>query len=195
MDDNIAQFTALTSADPARAAQYLQLTDNHLEQALSLYFESPNLDLGPTEPQPSAAQPTQGPSHVAGGSEHPIEIDSDDDMSDHPTAQKSSSNAAAAHNTTVEDDEAMARRLQEEFYGGAGGPASGAGVEPEVRAPMARTTETLVGPGASWGGDDLDAAVAEQLLARQRRAAGRKMLLGQVVDGRKELTKCRCRDI
>ncbi|KAK6507052.1 hypothetical protein TWF481_005504 [Arthrobotrys musiformis] len=53
-----------------------------------------------------------------------------------------------------EDDEAMARRLQEELYAEAGGSGSrntGPAWREEdfdgVRAPMARTTETLVGPG------------------------------------------------
>jgi hypothetical protein len=67
----------------------------------------------------------------------------------------------------IEDDEAMARRLQEEFYGSGG-------AQPEVRAPIARQTETLVGPDANWGpGDDnLEAMVAEQL-ANRRRVGGK----------------------
>ena len=56
---------------------------------------------------------------------------------------------------------AMARRLQEEMY--SENPASGDG----VRAPIGRTTETLVGPDASWGlEDDREAAVLEQLRRR-----------------------------
>ena len=78
--------------------------------------------------------------------------------------------------TAVEDDEAIARRLQEEIYG-AGASATGATStstdlfdEHGVRAPLARTTETLVGPG-SYGPvgheDDTHAAVLEQLRVRE----------------------------
>lgn len=72
----------------------------------------------------------------------------------------------------VDDDEAMARRLQEEFYAGAG---IGAEVDPEgIRAPIRRTTETLVGPGSfDANDDDMRAAVMEQMHARhQRRPRG-----------------------
>lgn len=68
----------------------------------------------------------------------------------------------------VEDDEAMARRLQEEFYGAAG---AGETTDAEgIRAPIARTTETLVGPGAYDldDEDDMRAAVLEQMRARQQ---------------------------
>lgn len=68
----------------------------------------------------------------------------------------------------VDEDEAMARRLQEEFYGDAGlvdelGPDG-------VRAPLARTTETLVGPESfdSTNRDELRDAVLEQMQIRQR---------------------------
>lgn len=83
-----------------------------------------------------------------------------------------------AGGTSFEDDEAMARRLQEEMYGGGGGGGAGDDVDSEgVRAPMARTTETLVGPNSDWstvGRDpgEMRAAVAEQMMARQRRRAG-----------------------
>ena len=73
-----------------------------------------------------------------------------------------------AHTQVAEDDEAMARRLQEELYG-----ASGMGdvVDSEgIRAPIARTTETLVGPGAYNldDEDDMHAAVLEQMRARRQ---------------------------
>lgn len=70
---------------------------------------------------------------------------------------------------TLDDDEAMARRLQEEFYGSAGG---GEDLDSNgVRAPIARTTETLVGPGSfdSNDEDDMRAAVMEQMRSRQSR--------------------------
>ena len=83
----------------------------------------------------------------------------------------------------VDDDEAMARRLQEEFYGAAG--RSGGGVAEMVdehgyRAPIGRTTETLVGPGSfdPTDGDEMRAAVSEQMVARRQppRHRGKRLL-------------------
>jgi hypothetical protein len=50
-----------------------------------------------------------------------------------------------------------------------------------VRAPISRTTETLVGPGASWGNseDDINSLVSDQLLRRQHRRAGRAGIFNQ----------------
>jgi len=146
-EENVLNFTAITSCDPEKAAQYLRLTDNNLEQAIQLFFDSPNLDLGGGSAQnPSTAQPSSSRND-------PITIDSDEDMSDYNPAHQ------------AQDDEAMARRLQEEMYGGVQ-------AEDEVRAPMTRTTETLVGPGANWGDDaDVNALVQEQLASRNRRGS------------------------
>lgn len=174
MDDLIAQFTAITSADPSRAQQYLALTENNLEQAIQLYFDSDGADMGATLPQPAApAAPSQlsaggGPGYRE-NADGVVTIDSDDDEmeDDFGGAPIPGSAAAPAQSTgAYEDDEAMARRLQEEAYG-----AGGAGGVDEVRAPMARTTETLVGPDANWGSDEADmrAAISEQMMARQRR--------------------------
>lgn len=158
MDDAIAQFTAITSAEPQRAQQYLSLTDGNLEQAIQLYFDSGGVDMGaavPHQPAQASSAPARGYRENADGS---VTVDSDDEMEEDVTRPQP---AAPAY----EDDEAMARRLQEEAYGSAGGG------QEEVRAPMARTTETLVGPDANWGGgeDDMRAAIAEQMMARQRR--------------------------
>lgn len=71
----------------------------------------------------------------------------------------------------VDDDEAMARRLQEEIYGaaGAGGGRDEVIDEHGYRAPIARTTETLVGPGSfdPSNADEMRAAVNEQMRARR----------------------------
>lgn len=69
---------------------------------------------------------------------------------------------------SVDDDEAMARRLQEEFYGGTG-PASDVGPD-GVRAPLARTTETLIDPDSfdTPGRDEMRNAVLEQMRVRER---------------------------
>ncbi|KAF2109063.1 hypothetical protein BDV96DRAFT_605145 [Lophiotrema nucula] len=166
MEEDIASFVSITDCDPQKAAQYLRLTDNNLEQAIQLFFDSPNLDFGDAAPsQPPAAV---RPSNTAAD---PINLDSDEDMSDFDAAVNPRSHAAGAG---VEDDEAMARRLQEEMYGGAG-------PEGDVRAPMARTTETLVGPGSYLprDEDDLDALVQEQIAARQQRQRGRPGIFNQ----------------
>lgn len=162
-EENILNFVGITSCDPDKAAQYLRLTDNNLEQAIQLFFDSPNLDFGP-------ASTSQAPtSNAASSAQNPIHIDSDDEMSDFDPAAHTSTPPARPPPDT-EDDEAMARRLQEEMYGG-GGPGGAQGVDPdEVRAPMQRTTETLVGPDANWGPPDEDEMhdMVQEQLARRR---------------------------
>ena len=144
MEEAVLSFADITGATPEKAAQYLSLTDNNLEQAIQLFFDSPNLDFG--------GAPSSG--NAPSNAQNPINIDSDEEMSDF----NAPSGARGGHE---EDDEAMARRLQEEMYGGAN-------TEDSVRAPMARTTETLVGPGADYDEDDIDAMVAQQMAARRR---------------------------
>lgn len=160
-DENIVNFVSITSCDPDKAAQYLRLTEGNFEQAIQLYFDQPNLDVGGASAAPAPAQ------NAASSARDPITIDSDDEMSDFDPAAHASTPPTRPQ-PAVEDDEAMARRLQEEMYG-AGGPAG----EEEVRAPMQRTTETLIGPGSNWGpaddNEDVDALVQEQL---NRRRAG-----------------------
>ncbi|KAF2142128.1 uncharacterized protein K452DRAFT_270884 [Aplosporella prunicola CBS 121167] len=153
MDDNIANFAAITGSDPQRAGHYLQLTDNNLEQAIQLFFDSPNLDFGGSTAeaapsQPAARQDDQGVIH----------IDSDDEE-----------NVSGAAGHDMDADEAMARRLQEEMY-----RDSGSDPNEGVRAPMARTTETLVGPGADYGDEDdgMHAAIMSQMAARRRGGQG-----------------------
>lgn len=92
------------------------------------------------------------------------------------SALQTSSNAtppAGQGSMPVDDDEAIARRLQEEFYGAAGRSGEvGAEVLDEhgYRAPIGRTTETLVGPGSFDPTDDeeMRAAVMEQMAARRQ---------------------------
>jgi hypothetical protein len=174
MDENISNFVAITSCEPDRAASYLRLTDNNLEQAIQLFFDSPSLDFG-GPPAPPA------PATNAASAQNPIAIDSDEDMSDFDAGLQS--NTPPGLQANLEDDEAMARRLQEEMYGASGtGGASGL-AEDEVRAPLERRTETLVGPGADWGpGDDPDEdvnAMVREQLARRRAAAGRPGIFNQ----------------
>lgn len=151
-DDVLAQLISFTGATPERAAQYLQLADNNLEAAASLYFESGGVDMGApvtrAEPVSATAQPNAN-------RDRPIVIDSDNEDEGENTSSLRGSGG-------TEDDEAMARRLQEEMYG-SGGPA-------EVRAPVARTTQMLAAPDMDWRNDpdEMNAAIAEQMLARRR---------------------------
>ena len=75
--------------------------------------------------------------------------------------------ASASDHNTVDEDEVMARRLQEEYYRSTG---TGGNVDPEgVRAPIARTTETLVGPGSFDPNDEeMRMAVLQQMRARRQ---------------------------
>jgi hypothetical protein len=159
-EEDVINFVSITSADPQKAAQYLRLTDNNLEQAIQLYFDSPNLDVGDTP----ASHPPAG--NAASNDRNPIEIPSDDEMSDFDAGGQFQSDTPPAHGASLERDEEMARRLQEEMYGNTGAEA-----ETGVRAPITRTTETLVGPGSNWepsNDEDLDAMIQEQLAARRR---------------------------
>ncbi|KAF9873948.1 UBX domain-containing protein [Colletotrichum karsti] len=84
---------------------------------------------------------------------------------------------AIAQKAQEEEDAAMAQRLQEELYGsGAGGGAGGGGAaHDEVRSPIARTTETLVGGyDADDGmGMDMDSIIRAQMRQREAARAGR----------------------
>ncbi|KAF9886042.1 hypothetical protein FE257_012098 [Aspergillus nanangensis] len=165
--DVVAQFTEITGSDPSIATQYLQITEFNIEQAMQLYFESGGEPL-PFGTPAAASVPQQAPRR-AGHEDQPglVNLDSDDDVT--IDEAQSTPRAQPSHASTFEDDAAMARRLQEEMYGGDGGGAGvGGGLEDDVRAPMARTTETLVGPEADYD-DDMHASILGQLRARQQR--------------------------
>lgn len=155
----------------------------------------PQLQVPISHPPPPVPPRSSRPSRPPGyEDEHGVvHLDSDDDYNDrndinnnsnndegtnipvrtsHQSSSPSASRPLPGGFSTFDDDEAMARRLQEEFYSGAEnfGPVDETG----VRAPMARTTETLVGPGADLAfnvDDGLDDAVMRQLRARQQTRA------------------------
>lgn len=159
----VAQFTEITGSTPELATQYLQLADFNIEQAMQLYFENDGAPL--TQEAPTSHSAPQPPSHSTGHQDESgvIHVDSDDDLA--VDESRSTPRNRSTHASTFEDDAAMARRLQEEMYGGGG---SGGGGEDDVRAPMARTTETLVGPEADFD-DDMHASILGQLRARSQR--------------------------
>lgn len=189
MDAAIADFSAITGADTGVATQFLQMTDGDAQQAIQLFFDSPELGSAMANQTPSAPpqQPSAPQRNVNRGrtdSDGVVHLDSDDDVvmeDDDDTSINRASGGDAARTTSearattstppapsaafgdYEDDEAIARRMQEELY--AGGDMAG-DYNSGVRAPLARTTETLVGPGADWTADDMHEAVLEQMRAR-----------------------------
>lgn len=164
--DVVAQFTEITDSSPELATQYLQLTDFNIEQAMQLYFENGGAPLT-EEPLPSTSVP-QGASRSSQQDESGVvHIDSDDEVTVDETR---SAPRGRPQGSTFEDDAAMARRLQEEFYSGGGGGEGGGHDADGVRAPMARTTETLVGPEDDFD-DGMQTSILDQLRARQQRGS------------------------
>lgn len=159
----MAQFTEITGSSPELATQYLQLTDSNIEQAMQLYFENGGAPLTeepttqPPDPQPA---PHRSGFEDESGVVH-VDSDSEDELA---AATRTQPSAIFGAGSTLDDDAAMARRLQEEMYG----TAPEGEVEDGVRAPMARTTETLVGPGMDFDEDDMHANILSQLRTRQR---------------------------
>lgn len=195
MDEDVAQFLSITGTDNERIAQgYLEISGNDIMQAIQLFFESPELaanftsaanTAGPSqsEPQPSAPTASSAGAGRRGytGREDEtgaIVIDSDDDDNGDGDVEMSQPDhrggggddddiAAVVRAAQEEDDAAMARRLQEEMY------TQGPGGEDDVRAPMGRTTETLVAPDPSWGfDDDRESAMLEQFRRRHQPTTG-----------------------
>ncbi|KAL2858731.1 putative UBX domain protein [Aspergillus pseudodeflectus] len=157
--DVVAQFSEFTGSTPEIAAQYLQLTEFNIEQAMQLYFENDGAPLA-RENNASTSTPSANP-HRAGYEDESgvVHLDSDDDEEDNGV--RLPPREPSVDRSIFEDDAAMARRLQEEMYGAQD-------MTEEVRAPMARTTETLVGPEADFG-EGMHDSILGQIRARQRR--------------------------
>ncbi|TGZ78925.1 hypothetical protein EX30DRAFT_333891 [Ascodesmis nigricans] len=148
-EELIDQFVAITDATASKADTYLRVSDWDLERAIQLFFETGGaMDAPPAE------------SSRPGASASNAQVIDDDDLGQ---ALRASGGAGV-----YEDDEAMARRLQEEFYGATGGAGGG----DEVRAPIPRTRETLVG-----GYDEEEYEYQEP--PRRRTTAGRAGIFNQ----------------
>jgi hypothetical protein len=181
MEDAVDTFTAFTGTTPEIARRYLGMTENNTEQAIQLFFDSPDLASGidrpPQPPQPrepsiprsnrpqpraavSGRQDADGVVHLDSEDEGAMDVDETDEE------QSSSRAAAAAAAADYEDDEAMARRMQEELY--AGGESSAGFDADGVRAPIARTTETLVGGPEGDYTDEMHVQALQQMRARQQ---------------------------
>lgn len=176
MDADISQFIGFTGASDEVARRYLGLTENNAEQAIQLFFDSPDLASGlatDSQPAPPPVPNSSRPPRSSSAGRAP-QRDSDDqddtdmDFDDGGDEEEAHKAAAIGRAADFEDDEAIARRMQEEFY--AGGDASGGFDADGVRAPMERRTETLVGGPGDWSPDDMQSAVFQQM---QNRRAGR----------------------
>jgi hypothetical protein len=170
-EDNIVAFTGFTGASTTVARHYLRLTDNDAQQAIQLFFDSPELASAiPPEPSGGSASTSQRRRGNIGREDESgvVHIDSDSDHEDMDVDNHLNNETNVVDRSAMEeDDAAMARRLQEEMY--AGGDM-GAGVDADgVRAPMERRTETLVGPGADWGSGDIHDDMLQQSRAYARR--------------------------
>jgi hypothetical protein len=158
--DVVAQFSEFTGSTPDIAAQYLQLTEFNIEQAMQLYFENDGAPLA-RENNASTSTPSADPRRSGYEDESGVvHLDSDDDEDN---GVRVPPREPPVDRSIFEDDAAMARRLQEEMYGAQD-------MTEEVRAPMARTTETLVGPEADFG-EDMHDNILGQIRARQRRGS------------------------
>ncbi|KAF4633730.1 hypothetical protein G7Y89_g4386 [Cudoniella acicularis] len=191
MDEAVDTFVSFTGASANVARRYLEMTENNSQQAIQLYFDSPDLASGADQaaapsppPVPSSTRPRTTAPNVgrqdSTGVVHLDDEDEDMDLIEDDEDEERTSAAAIGRAADYEDDEAIARRMQEELY--AGGDASGGFDADGVRAPIGRTTETLVGgPGGDWGPNDIQATVREQIRFRQSRATGKLFIASRIV--------------
>lgn len=197
--ETIANFASITGANDTAARRMLELCGGDLEQAIQLWFADEELQRTLSNPAneaaPAATSRSAGASRSSSRPNRPnvgredaagvIHIDSDDDdiqmTEDDDLGQFDDSDDEATRAANIaqraqeEEDAAMAKRLQEEMYGGGESGAGGPGGEDDVRAPMARTTETLVAPGG-FGGDDEEMFEHFRLEQQRVRQARGKLL-------------------
>ncbi len=187
--EEIEAFIGITGANRTAAERMMELCGSDLEQAVQLWFADEDLQRTLTNAGSSTAPAAAGPStasrQTSSGPSRPsrrhvgredaqgvIHIDSDDDVAmtedeafgQFDEADDASEAANVARRAQEDEDAAMAKRIQEELY--SSGPAG----EGDVRAPLARTTETLVGP--SYGGEDDGHSVVLEQLRRQQQTRG-----------------------
>lgn len=164
-EEDISAFVGITGANRTAAQRVLEMCGSDLEQAVQLWFADEDLQQSLSNAGPStttSASRSSRPSRPQIGREDAqgvIHIDSDDDapmvVDD---ADDGDEVVGVARRAQEEEDAAMAQRLQEELYSGQNTGDGG------VRAPIARTTETLVGDDDDGG----HAAILEQFRRRQQ---------------------------
>lgn len=181
-DDPVAQFMAITDQSAAVASGCLSMTEGDVMAAVNMFFENPEIASSFPQNNSSAAAPSTSARPQAASSSSRnfgredesgvIHIDDDDEaMVSH---DQDDGLADAERIAQENDDAAMARRIQEEMYGGSAPETDAEG----VRAPIARTTETLVAP-SGYGGMDDDFDMLDQL--RRRNRPRRKFVVQSVV--------------
>lgn len=176
-DDSVAQFMSITDQNATVAAGYLSMTEGDVMSAVNMFFENPDLASSFSQQAPAAASsaaappvPTSSrPQHTIGredasGVIHIDDDDDDDEAFDIPDDEDDGTSHTALQRIAQEsDDAAMAHRLQQEMYNENATAADG------VRAPIARTTETLVAPTGYGGMEEDDYGhVLEQMRRRNR---------------------------
>lgn len=198
-DDPVAQFMAITDQSAAVASGCLAMTEGDVMAAVNMFFENPDIANSfpqnpPAVPPSSSRPPAASSSNRNIGREDEagvIHIDDDDD--EEISAFDQDDGLAHAERIAQEnDDEAMARRIQEEMYGGGGGGGGGANTNATtdgVRAPIARTTETLVAP-SGYGGIEDDYDMLEQIRRRNRPRG--KFMVSCDVAGTRQANDPRC---
>ncbi|KAL2170776.1 hypothetical protein VTG60DRAFT_4431 [Thermothelomyces hinnuleus] len=171
-EEDINAFVGITGANRTAAERMLELCSSDLEQAVQLWFADEDLQQSLSNAGPSTtttASRSSRPSRPQIGREDAqgvIHIDSDDDV---PMVEDEADDgdeaAGVARRAQEEEDAAMAQRLQEELYSGQNAGEGG------VRAPIARTTETLVAPAYGDDDDGGHVAILEQIRRRQQSRA------------------------
>lgn len=179
-EEDIESFVGITGANRTAAERVLELCGSELEQAIQLWFTDEDLQRSLSNVGSSTAAAATAPASRSSRPNRPqvgrddaegvIHIDSDDDV---PMTEDEVDDgdevADVARRAQEEEDAAMAKRLQDELFSGPAADERGDG----VRAPMARTTGTLVGPDFGGVDDDDDghAAILEQMRRRQQARA------------------------
>lgn len=181
----MAQFMSITDQNATVSAGYLSMTDGDVMSAVNMFFENPDLassfnqqasaatSSAPPIPTSSRPQPTTFGREDSSGVIH---IDDDDDDNDDDADEPfdipdddddGTSHAALQRIAQESDDAAMAQRLQQEMYGENAAGADG------VRAPIARTTETLVAPTGYGGMEEDDYGHMLDQMRRRNRPDGK----------------------
>lgn len=184
-DDSVAQFMSITDQNATVAAGYLSMTEGDVMGAVNMFFENPDIASSFTQqqaapgaasssatvpPVPASSRPQQrliGRQDASGV----IHIDDDDDDDDDDPAFDIPDDEFGDEGTALQriaqesDDAAMAQRLQQEMYGENNANRV---ADDGVRAPIARTTETLVAP-TGYGGGMADDDYGHMLAQMRRR--------------------------
>ena len=179
MDEAVEQFVSFTAASEPVARGFLEMSGGDVMQAVQLFYEHPDLQssLDAAPSLPASCPPAAAAAGGSGTSQNrPITVDSDSDTGIN-VAGSEDSNAGdhdehpeivAIRRAQEEEDARLAREMQEDLYKQS--PADGQG----VRAPIARTTETLVAPSYSGSshmayGDGDDEEVDRRMAEMERR--------------------------